>query len=251
MFVDAHNHLDSYGENLSTALNMIDQYHIITLGCAMDEDSYLFTKKLSSNNPYVIPCFGIHPWKAFENYKNLDRFDEYIEKCDVIGEIGLDYYWITEIEKYSIMREVFKYFLEKAKKYNKLTNMHTKGAELEVLESIKKYSLRTPIIHWYSGPLNIFKKLLDYGCYFTISVDIGCSELTQEIVRIIPLNRILTETDGQSSLQWVNGKYGYPLEVNNIVKQISSIKNIAYEEVKDNISNNFILLMEGLERRCG
>jgi TatD DNase family protein len=249
MLIDAHNHLDSYGDNLEIALNMIKQNHIVTLGCAMDEKSYLFTKKLSVDNPYIIPCFGIHPWTAHENYKNLDRFDEYIQESAVVGEIGLDYYWVLEKEKYNSMRAVFKCFLEKAQKYNKITNMHTKGAESEILESIKKYNLKTPIIHWYSGTIDIFKKLLDYGCYFTISVDVGYSKLTEEIVKSLPLNRILTETDGPASLEWVNGKYGYPLEVENIVGKISDIKRIPYEEVKNNISNNFNLLSKDFERR--
>lgn len=243
MFIDAHNHLDFYEDNLSAALDMIKQHNIMTLGCSVDVKSYLFTKELSKDNPCIIPCFGVHPWRAHENYEGLDKLDEYVRQCKVIGEIGLDYHWILEKEKYPFMRQVFKYFLEKAREYNKLTNIHTKGAELEIFESVKRYNLKTPIIHWYSGPKEVLIKLLDYGCYFTISVDIGHSELTKEIVKFLPLDRILTETDGPTSLEWVNGEYGYPLEVKNIVKQISAIKGFSYEEVKEEVSNNFKVLM--------
>lgn len=246
MFIDAHNHLDFYGDKLEHALSLIKEHNIMTLGCGMDVESYLFTKKLSIDNLEIIPCFGIHPWKAHENYMNLDSFDEYVREAKVIGEIGLDYHWVLEKEKYPFMREVFQYFLKKAKEYNKVTNIHTKGAEMEILEHIKKYALKTPIIHWYSGPIDILKKLLDYGCYFTISVDISMSELTREIVTILPLDKMLTETDGPTSLEWVNGEYGYPTEVENIVKEIASIKRLPYEEVKDNISDNFNLLIKGL-----
>lgn len=244
MFIDAHNHMDLYGDNLETALDMISKHNIITLGCSMDEDSYLFTKQLSINNPNIIPCFGIHPWKAYENFKDMDRFDEYIKESRVIGEVGLDYHWVTDKNQYPMMRKVFKYFLEKSKDYNKLINIHTKGAEAEVLENIKKYRVRPPIIHWYSGELDVLKGMLDYGCYFTISVDIEHSKLTREIVKVLPLDRLLTETDGPTSLEWVKGEYGYPLEVQNIVKQISLIKNIPYAEVKEDISDNFNLLMK-------
>lgn len=243
MYVDAHNHLEMYGDNLSKALDMINKNNIKTLGCSMDIKTYLFTKELSRNNSNIIPCFGIHPWEAHNNYKNLDMYDEYIKECKVVGEIGLDYYWVLEKKKYPYMLQVFEYFLQKSKEYNKLTNIHTKGAEEEIFENIKKYNLRTPIIHWYSGPLSVLKKLLDYGCYFTISVDIDHSQLTKEIVKRVPLNRILTETDGPTSLQWVNGQYGYPLQVKNIVKQISMIKRIPYDEVKCEIYNNLKVLI--------
>lgn len=244
MYIDAHNHLDLYGDNLDNALNMIKQHNIVTLGCSMDVETYLFVKEIRKSNPLIIPCFGIHPWRAHENYKNLDRFEEYIKEAKVIGEIGLDYHWVLEREKYPYMRQVFDYFLDKSSEYNKLTNIHTKGAELEILSSIRKYDLRTPIIHWYSGALDILKKYLDFGCYFTISVDLGHSKLTEEIVKILPLDRLLTETDGPTSLEWVNGEYGYPLEVKKIIKQISFIKKLPYDEVKHEIAKNFMKVGE-------
>lgn len=210
----------------------------------MDVESYNFTKKLSKDNKNIIPCFGIHPWEAHNNYKKLDMFESYIRECKVIGEIGLDFVWVTEKDKYPSMISVFEYFISKAREYNKITNMHTKGAEEKILTYIKEYELKSPIIHWYSGDLEVLKKLIDYGCYFTISVDIGYSSLTEEIVKLVPLNKILTETDGPTSLEWVNGKYGYPHEVKNIVKQISAIKRLPYEETRNEIFQNLKLMLE-------
>ncbi|KHD36142.1 phosphoesterase [Clostridium acetobutylicum] len=245
MFIDAHNHLDFFEEQekLNKALDIIKNDNIITIGCSMDTKSYKFTKSLALKNKNIIPCFGIHPSRAHENFKNLECFDEYIRESKIIGEIGLDYVWVKEKEKYPHMKRVFTYFLEEAKKYNKITNIHTKGAESEIYNYIKEYELKTPIIHWYSGDKDTLRKLLDYGCYFTISVDIGYSKLSKEIVQLLPIDKILTETDGPTSLEWVNGDYGYPNVIKNVVKEISKIKNIQEEEVKGVIENNFKTLI--------
>ncbi|URZ01035.1 TatD family hydrolase [Clostridium felsineum] len=241
MFVDAHNHLDFFEskEKLDKALGIIRNEEILTLGCSMDCKSYEFTKKLAVKNKNIIPCFGIHPSKAHENYKKLDKFHEYIKESRIIGEIGLDYVWVKEKEKYPYMKKVFIYFLEQARRYNKITNIHTKGAEGEIYPYIKKYKLKTPIIHWYSGDKDTLRKLLEYGCYFTISVDIEYSKLSKEIVQFLPLDKILTETDGPTSLQWVNGRYGYPSVIKDIVKEIAKIKKVKEGEVEKSILNNF------------
>lgn len=244
MYIDAHNHLDFYGERISEAINIINKNKMQTLACSMDEESYLFAKKISNNNPFVIPCFEVHPWKADENSKDLDRFEKYIDETPIIGEIGLDFHWVLEKERYAHQLKVLEYFFTKAKKYNKITNLHTKGAEYEVLELIKKYKLRTPIIHWYSGTFDILKELLDYGCYFTIGVDIGYSKITGEIVKYLPLERILTETDGPTALEWVNGQYGNPDYVINVINEIALLKNLTKEEVTKEIYKTFNLLIK-------
>ncbi|MBW4829440.1 MAG: TatD family hydrolase [Clostridiaceae bacterium] len=244
MYIDAHNHLDFYGKELNKAINIINKNKIQTLACSMNEKSYLLAKDLSKNNPFIIPCFGIHPWNAHEYSNCLERFDKYLENTPIVGEIGLDFHWVLEEDKYPHQIKVLEYFFEKANKYNKITNLHTKGAEYEILKLIKQYNLKTPIIHWYSGPLDIFKKLLDYGCYFTIGVDIGYSKITEKIVKILPLEKILTETDGPTALEWINGQCSYPDYIINIVEEISILKGIPKEEIKEQIYNNFNLLFK-------
>lgn len=244
MYIDAHNHLDLYGDKLYKAINIINKKKIKTLACSMDEKSYLLAKNLSKENTLIVPCFGIHPWNAHKNSNYLERFDTYIKETPIIGEIGLDFHWVLEDCKFPHQIKVLKYFFKKANEYNKITNLHTKGAEYQILKLIKQYNLRTPIIHWYSGPFDILKKLLDYGCYFTISVDLGYSKITEEMVKYIPIERILTETDGPSALKWINGKSGYPDYIINIVEKISTLKKITGEEAKEKIHNNFKLLFK-------
>lgn len=249
MYIDAHNHIDFYGEKIKQALNIIKKDEILTLACSQDEKSYLYAKEIALQTPLIVPCFGIHPWTAHENHRDLDRYERYIEETSMIGEIGLDFHWVPEKEKYPHQVKVLKYFFQKAKTYDKITNLHTKGAEEEILSLIKKYSLRTPLIHWYSGPFHVLKELLDYGCYFTVSVDIGYSETTRKIVEYLPMNRMLTETDGPTALQWVNGEYGYPNYVIAVLEKISGIKKLPIEESKMAICDNFNSLLK-IESRC-
>lgn len=239
MYIDAHNHLYLYKENIDIALDQINRNRILTLDCAINEESYLFAKKMAEDNPLIIPCFGIHPMEAHKYRHSLERYEEYIKETPMIGEIGLDYHWVEDKTTYPLQKKVLQFFLEKAIEYNKVVNLHTKGAEEEILHYIKVYGLRSPIIHWYSGPLHIFKELLDLDCYFTISVDIGYSKRTQEIIEHLPMDRMLTETDGPTALEWVNGEYGYPDYIMNIIEKIAQIKDLEPLELKEKVWENY------------
>jgi TatD DNase family protein len=240
MYIDAHAHLDQFKENIGTALKIINGERILTLGCSMDIASYRFTKEISSSSEFIIPAFGIHPWKAAENLDMLGECDKLISEAACIGEIGLDFYWDTNKENYPAQYEVFEHMLDRCRLYGKVSNIHTKGAENDVLRLLKSYNVISPIIHWYSGEIDILKKMIDLGCSFTVSVDAGISKATRELIKLVPSELLLTETDGPNSLVWVNGKYGYPDEVKNIVRSIAEIKNTEVEKMRDIINSNFI-----------
>ncbi len=245
MYIDAHNHLDFYGENIDRAIEDINKNRIITLANSMDVKSYILNKEYSEKSNYIIPTFGIHPNNASEFNGQLEELIPYIEESRLIGEIGLDYLWIEDRSLDKKQREIFYFILEESIKRNKYISIHTKNAEKEVYEALKDREYNKVIIHWYSGPLDILESFVELGCYFTVSVDIGYSSLTEKVLMKIPMDKILVETDGPTALEWVNGKYGYPCEIKNVVKKIAERKKMSVEEITNIIYDNFNRVLEG------
>lgn len=244
MYIDAHTHLDFYGEQVEKALREIKVHKIITIANSMDLESYKKNNEYAKDCAYVIPAFGIHPWKAGSLKGELSELVPWIEESKMIGEIGLDTVWAEDPENYERQQAVYYFLLEQSMKRKKVITIHTKGAEEEIYESLKAYDCSRVIIHWYSGSLETFKKLILLGCYFTISVDYGVSALTEQLLPLIPMERLLTETDGPTALEWVTGEYGYPSEVIRIVERLAAAKHCTVAEIKQIIWCNFCQLME-------
>ena len=66
MYIDVHTHLDFYKENINKAIEDINENKIVTIANSMDIESYKLNKVYSNKSEYIIPTFGIHPWKAYE-----------------------------------------------------------------------------------------------------------------------------------------------------------------------------------------
>lgn len=248
MYIDFHNHLDFYtNETIDKAINIINNEKIKTIACSMDEKSYVKNLEISNKSKYIIPIFGIHPWSVDKGKYNLEKLEKYIKTTPLIGEVGLDFHWVEDKSTYENQIRVFKYFLECAKKYNKYINVHTKGAEELVLDLIKKYDVSNQtIIHWYSGDRDNLLKLIDLKCYFTASVDLYSNIKTIEIIKEIPVSKLLAETDGPTALQWVNDVYGMPNEIKSVYKYICKVKDVDLEAFKFSCKENLIKITNSI-----
>ena len=183
MLIDAHVHLDKYGDLLDRALQEIDEQQIFTVATAMDLPSYLELQKIGERSELVLPIFGIHPRRAADYADRLPELSRYIDMSPAIGEIGLDLHWVKDTTTYPAQRKVLEYFIAAAGEQNKFVNLHTKAGEKEILDLLEKYELRRAIIHWYSGPMDILKAMIDFGCYFTIGVEVLYSDSIKEIAK--------------------------------------------------------------------
>lgn len=236
MYFNFHDHYSFYKDK-ETSLSILEKEKIHTLFVSMNLEEYLSLKETFSDHPLISIGLGIHPWEV-KKENNLKSLKPYFSSCDFIGEIGMDFYWAEQKEYYPQQKEVFEFFLQKAEEYQKFPNIHTKGAELEILSLLQKYNVPTPVIHWYSGPLELVEKYLEEGCYFTIGPDVGYSKITSELLQILPLDRILSETDGATSVEWVNGIYGEPDYIKMIVESIAKEKHLPLEQVREQLYQN-------------
>lgn len=242
MYIDAHTHLDLFNNKIDEAIIEINNFKILTIANGMDIESYLKNKEYSQRSQYIKATFGIHPWKAAEYRGELEELIPYIEESELVGEIGLDFFWIEDKSTYEAQRRIFSFILEESIKRNKVISIHTKGAEEEIYNMLRGHSYSKVIIHWYSGDIKTLDKFIELGCYFTVSVDVGYSKLTEEILARIPTNRLLVETDGPTALEWVNGNYGYPRVIIEVVKNISERKMLSPDRLLKIIEENFLEL---------
>ncbi|VYT84008.1 TatD family deoxyribonuclease [Clostridium tertium] len=243
MYIDCHTHLDSFKENIEDAIKEINDNKILTLANSMDIESYIKNKEYSRFSEYIKPCFGIHPWRASEYKGSLEELIPYIEDSEIIGEIGLDFLWVEDKSTFEEQRKIYNFILKESIKRNKVVSLHTKDAEEEVYESLKRYNYNKVIVHWYSGDIKTLEKFIKHGCYFTISVDIGYSDRTKEILTMIPKDKLLLETDGPTALEWINGEYGYPSEIIKVYKKVATIKGYETEELINIVQNNYYNLL--------
>ena len=160
MLIDAHSHLDRYEDALQSTLEEIMQHRIFTISNSMDLPSYRRNIEIGEMCEFVLPTFGVHPWNAHEYVNHLETLRSAIEQSPILGEIGLDYHFVEDASQYPAQRKVFEYFLTLAKEQEKIVNLHTKGAEEEVLHLLNYYDIQRVIVHWYSGHLNVFHKLV-------------------------------------------------------------------------------------------
>jgi TatD DNase family protein len=242
MLVDAHAHLDKYGEELSTALEEIGKHRIFTWAVSMDLPSYRRNLEIAARCGLVLPTFGVHPRKAPEYAGRLAELSPWIEQSPAIGEIGLDFHWIGDSAQFPAQRKVFEYFLAAAREQKKIVNLHTKGAEKEVLDLLERYGIARAIVHWYSGPLDILRALGDYGAYFTLGVEILTSEEIRHIARAVPLRQLLTETDNPGGLKWLNGTLGMTKIILEVIEQIAAIKQETAETIVRAVEGNLCRL---------
>lgn len=149
-------------------------------------------------------ALGYHPLYAATHKNEIRLFIQQSKYTSYIGEIGLDFSRegvATKSEQMSLLDEL----LSSIDYSKKIVSVHSRGAEKELLTSLKKHQVKNVIFHWYSGPLSLINDIIDAGYYFSINEYMTLSKNGESIIQHIPHNRIITETDApynrKSSLQ--------------------------------------------------
>lgn len=245
MLIDAHAHLDQYPDELLPAvLDEIASRRILTISTAMDLPSFERAEDIAVRSTLVVPAFGIHPSKAPAYAQRLDDLDQAVARSPLLGEIGLDYRYVTDTSRYPAQRAVFESFLVAARKQDKIVNLHTSGAETEILSLLTRYEIRRAIVHWYAGPRELIPSLAEQGAFFTVGVEVLFSRDIQAIAQEIPEDRLLTETDNPDGLEWLTGALGMPCALRDVVDALAELRGIAADAITRIVAENFARLIQ-------
>lgn len=249
MLIDTHSHLDRYllgrfGGEIEPILRQIEEHRILTISNSMDPSSYRTNCRIAKNSEYVIPAFGIHPWNAHHYLNKTGLIRKLISMTDVVGEIGLDYFCVKDRDKYPAQKKILNLFLSESK--DKILSLHTKGAEEDVLDLLRKHGNKGVIIHWFSGSLDVLDEMIREGYYFSVVPEVKFSDHMQTILKKIPIAQILTETDNPGGPEGYMGGKGMPVLIESAIEGIARTKGKSPAQVERIVQDNFARLIEPL-----
>jgi TatD DNase family protein len=192
--LDTHCHVSAYADPVAT-LRDADQAGVAVIAVTEDPDEYRRLRTRLGRREHVEVALGLHPLRAASFGPNeLARFFRLVPQTNWIGEVGLDYSPAGAATAKAQQR-VFDIVLTEAQPGWHPLTVHSRGAEDDVVQRLADAGLPA-ILHWYSGPLNLIGEALQAGLYFSINVAMTRSRKFPSLMREIPQDRILLETDG-------------------------------------------------------
>ncbi|WP_027339752.1 TatD family hydrolase [Halonatronum saccharophilum] len=239
MLIDTHAHLDfdrfdKDREEVIQAAYESGVERVINIGA--DMDSSRNSVKLAKEYDFIWATVGVHPHYAQkfteQDYKELKELASY-DKVVAIGEVGLDYYYDNSPRQKQ--QDVFKKLLGLANGFDLPVAIHSREAKEDTLDILKEEGKGLEgVMHCYAYDLATAKEVIDLGFYLAFGGVITFNNASQlrDVVREVPLDRVLIETDAPYLTPAPNrGKRNEPKFVKDVAKKIAEVKNLDLEEV--------------------
>lgn len=150
---------------------------------------------------------GFHPQLIGSGYDDIKLFARLVTKSRYIGEVGLDFsknYISTREKQIEDFEEIIKLCESIGSKVISVHSLKAVSKVLDVIEKNKMCDTNIYILHWFTGSLSQLKRALQLECYISINPKMIKTKSGQEIIKMIPHNRILIETDAPFGINCVN-----------------------------------------------
>ena len=192
---------------------------------------------LVDRHPGVLyPMLGLYPGSVDQDWrKEIDLMLEYSDrKVVAIGEIGLDYYYGKEFAKEQ--KEALHWQLDYAASRGLPVNIHLRDAMGDFLDILKDHKGLRGNMHAYSGSYESFLELQRLGDWH-----IGVGGVVTfkkaslaEVVRKVPLDRIVLETDAPYLTPVpFRGKRNESSYIPYVAAKVAELKEVPVEEVAE------------------
>jgi TatD DNase family protein len=157
-----------------------------------------------------------------------------------VGEIGLDASYSGNGEPTEIQKQVFHEMLFTAEKVGLPVIIHSRGSTSQIVNILPSYKISKVLLHWFSQPHSLISTIVDRDYYITEGPPTLFSGGIREVVKRIPLTRLMTETDGPVRYKGpFKGKLTKPSFIPMIVEEIAELKGKEKSKVAEQIFRNF------------
>lgn len=244
--IDSHAHLDDEKfdndrEEIISKIKDAGIKNFITAGYSLGSskkavelaEKYDFIYATCGISPNDIPQDEEKMWKQISEIEKMMKKQK--NKVVAIGEIGLDYYWEKDEKMRELQRKAFIKQIELANKLKLPIVIHTREAIMDTLEILKQNLVdKKGVFHCCPQNRELIKEGLKLGFYISFAgpITFKSSKNAEEMINLVPDNRILIETDSPYlAPEPVRGTRNDCRNVKYIAEKIAKAKNISLEEV--------------------
>jgi len=243
--VDIHAHLTfkSFKKDLDTVIKKAKDAGLIAIiDSGIDPED--FQKALDISRKYrdfVFVSLGAAPQTIDHKqlYKTIELIHQYIDKIVAIGEIGLDYYWVRDVDKRIFTQKAFRELASIAVNYDKPIVIHNRDATRDVLRILNELNAENVVFHSFMESVEVAREVIAKGWYISIPTILARSDHHKSLVRKIDLDHIMLETDSPFLSPWPRTR-NEPSNVKISAQVIAGIKNMSTERVAEITTQNAV-----------
>jgi TatD DNase family protein len=233
--IDSHAHLcdsifDGDREAVLSRAQDVGVHAIIAVG--ENHKDALRNLDLAQEYSVLKPTLGLYPEHLDLN--ECQQVCSLIEQCQNqivgIGEVGLDYWIAKTNEDRAIQHQVFRQFIQLSIKLDLPLNVHSRSAGRHAIAILVEEGAQKVQMHAFDGKASSALPAVEAGYYFSIPPSIVRSKQKQKLVRQLPLECLLIETDSPV-LGATPNERNEPANVIIAIDKIAKIKGVHREKV--------------------
>ena len=241
-WIDTHFHAGEYLPDFAAYIREAEAEGVRRLLlCASGAEETAPARDAAKAFPSLYYAVGIHPHNAESDRDFLPELDRFTSdpKLAAAGEIGLDYYY--DFSPRGPQLEVLEYQLGWALKNHLPAVIHCRDKAESEQAYADAYGLLKPfaerggkfVLHCYAGSPAFAEKFAALGSYFGVGgmVTFGKADNIRELARLLPLDRLLVETDAPYlAPKPYRGKPNHSKFIPLIGAKLAEVKGITPEE---------------------
>lgn len=244
-FFDTHSHYndEKFDEDREQIIKDTYESGVTKFVCAgYNIESSKKAIELSKKYEFIYSICGISPndipQSEQELWKDISKISKIVQenmtnKLVAIGEIGLDYYWNTENK--GLQKEAFAKQIDLANELDLPIVIHSRDASVDTIDILKEHQVRKAgIFHCCQFNQEMIRQALALGYYISFAgpVTFKNSKNAPDIVNMVPLDRILIETDSPYLAPEPNrGKRNDSRNVKFVAQKIADLRGMSIEEI--------------------
>lgn len=219
--VDFHCHLDLFPD-FEELVADCERRGIYTLAVTTTPRAWARNRDLCGITRHVRAGLGLHPQLVAEHWREIDLWERYAHETRYVGEVGLDA-GPAHFRSLERQTEVFRRVLIGCSAQGgKILSVHSVRAVTKVLDLLEEHlpaNRGSVVLHWYTGSLAEARRAAALGCYFSINKQMLGNDRDIKLVRSLPIERLLLETDGPFTFE--DGQPAKPYVVSRTLTKLA------------------------------